>query len=597
MTSVIILSITTLLILYLFVYISRNRHEDQIRTAFFYTLGCLLIWCTGLIAQLLFSERFNINPLYFDYIVYIGTCFLPVTYFFIGLIFAKTKITFKKRYVLLGAIPLLTLILIWTNDYHHLFYVHYSTDLAETVFGPYFYVHSVYTYLLYFIAFFYLIKYSIKHLGLFSMQAFLIIIGTLIPLVVNILGFLNIVEISIYITPISFTLAIVFFFLALFKFGFLNITPVAFQTIVDRMSNGFVVINEYYDIVDCNRALLDIISSTKEKIVNKNLFNVISGYEIDEDALADILDTVQKTDKTKTIDKYFKKFDKYFTIEFSSLKNNNQFIGFLILFTDITQHKNDLKTIESNQEIMIERERLATLGQMISGIAHNLKTPIMSISGATEGIVDLINEYKSSIGDPEVTKEDHLAIASDMTEWIKKIQSHLEYMSDVITTVRGQAVAFSDNTTFTSFTIDDFVRQVNILMKHELSQALVELEEVLDVPSETIVNGNINSLIQVVNNIVSNSIQAYNGKLGQKIVLHIYPEKKKIIFKIQDFAGGLPDEVKSKLFKEMVTTKGKNGTGLGLFMSYSNIKAHFNGDIKFESKKGKGTTFYIIIPN
>ena len=110
-------------------------------------------------------------------------------------------------------------------------------------------------------------------------------------------------------------------------------------------------------------------------------------------------------------------------------------------------------------------------------------------------------------------------------------------------------------------------------------------------------SGNINSLIQVVNNIISNAIQAYDGKPGQKIVLDIYPEKNYIIFKIQDFAGGLPDEVKSKLFKEMVTTKGKNGTGLGLFMSYSNIKAHFNGDIKFETKKGKGTTFYIKIPN
>ena len=47
----------------------------------------------------------------------------------------------------------------------------------------------------------------------------------------------------------------------------------------------------------------------------------------------------------------------------------------------------------------------------------------------------------------------------------------------------------------------------------------------------------------------------------------------------------------------MITTKGKNGTGLGLFMSYSNIKAHFNGDIKVDSKKGKGTTFFIEIPN
>ena len=55
-------------------------------------------------------------------------------------------------------------------------------------------------------------------------------------------------------------------------------------------------------------------------------------------------------------------------------------------------------------------------------------------------------------------------------------------------------------------------------------------------------------------------------------------------------------EVKEKLFKEMITTKGKDGTGLGLFMSYSNIKAHFSGTMTFESEENKGTTFNIIIP-
>ena len=55
-------------------------------------------------------------------------------------------------------------------------------------------------------------------------------------------------------------------------------------------------------------------------------------------------------------------------------------------------------------------------------------------------------------------------------------------------------------------------------------------------------------------------------------------------------------EVQSKLFKEMITTKGKNGTGLGLYMSYSTIKGKFNGDIKFTSKEGQGTTFIITIP-
>ena len=60
-----------------------------------------------------------------------------------------------------------------------------------------------------------------------------------------------------------------------------------------------------------------------------------------------------------------------------------------------------------------------------------------------------------------------------------------------------------------------------------------------------------------------------------------------------DGAGGLPQKVQNKLFKEMITTKGKNGTGLGLFMSYSNIKAHFNGNMRYVTKKGQGTTYRI----
>ena len=179
---------------------------------------------------------------------------------------------------------------------------------------------------------------------------------------------------------------------------------------------------------------------------------------------------------------FFESLDKYFHIEINRITEGNNFLGTLLLFKDVTQHKHDLQTIKNNQEILIERERLATLGQMIGGIAHNLKTPIMSISGAAEGILDLVNEYRESIGDPEVTIEDHKDIANDMEEWIKKIQTHLSYMSDVITTVKGQAVAFSDNASFTSFTLDDLIRQVNILMKHELSHALVELEETLELP-------------------------------------------------------------------------------------------------------------------
>ena len=59
----------------------------------------------------------------------------------------------------------------------------------------------------------------------------------------------------------------------------------------------------------------------------------------------------------------------------------------------------------------------------------------------------------------------------------------------------------------------------------------------------------------------------------------------------------MSQEVQEKLFKQMVTTKGKYGTGLGLYMSYSTIKGKFQGEIKFESEEGKGSTFHVILPS
>ncbi|MDO5555655.1 MAG: HAMP domain-containing sensor histidine kinase [Clostridia bacterium] len=234
---------------------------------------------------------------------------------------------------------------------------------------------------------------------------------------------------------------------------------------------------------------------------------------------------------------------------------------------------------------------------MIGGIAHNLKTPIMSIAGASEGILDLIKEYETSIGDAEVTIEDHHEIAGEMKEWIDKIKTHLSYMSDVITAIKGQAVAFGDQTS-TDFSINELLKMVNILMKHELKNAIINLNIQSKISQSTSIKGNINSLVQVVNNIISNAIQAYQsqGKSNENIDLTVYKDNQKLILKIQDYAGGLPEKVQKSLFKEMITTKGKNGSGLGLFMSYSNIKAHFNGSLKYKTKQGQGTIFYIEIP-
>lgn len=257
--------------------------------------------------------------------------------------------------------------------------------------------------------------------------------------------------------------------------------------------------------------------------------------------------------------------------------------------------KNYVDQIHSSQESLMESERLASLGQLIGGIAHNLKTPIMSISGAIEGLSDLIKEYDSSIDDPEVNHQDHHEIASDMNELIVKIRDYIEYMSDIITAVKGQAVTLSESDTI-YFTVDELVKRVDILMKHELKNAIVYLNIGVKTDEDLALKGDINSLVQVINNMISNAIQAYNGKPDQKIDLIIEIKNNNLVIAVRDYASGLPQKVQDKLFKEMITTKGKNGTGLGLYMSYSTIKAHFNGDIQFETEEGVGTTFYIVLP-
>lgn len=275
----------------------------------------------------------------------------------------------------------------------------------------------------------------------------------------------------------------------------------------------------------------------------------------------------------------------------------NDEIGDLINSFNLVQKysKKQLDLIKSNQEVLMEKERLATLGQMVGGIAHNLKTPIMSISGASEGLKDLINEYDKSIGDSDVTVQDHHEIAHDMRNWIEKLDSYTEYMSDIITAVKGQAVTLS-NQEIVSFTVSELIKRVQILMKHELKHSLIDLNINMNVDENLELHGDINSLVQVLNNLISNAIQAYDGAENEKIDFDINMNGNNIVFSITDYGKGIPEEVQAKLFKEMVTTKGKNGTGLGLFMSYSNIRAHFNGNMKFESEVGKGTTFEIILP-
>lgn len=593
--DLILLSVSCLLAIILYFYINRSQKKSQLTAICSCNFLLLVLWNLSMLAQILFGEKFNIPLIYFDYVTYIAICFFSISMLFTGIIFANTKIVFKKRYLLTFIVPILSLIVLWTNDFHHLFYIEYSTNFKDTIFGPYFYIHTVYSYACIFIGLSYLFIYSIKNSGFFSKQSLLILIGTLVPSVVNILATFAILDLSIYMTPISFTIGILFYTLAIFKFKFLSVTPIALQKIVDRMSDSYVVIDENNIITDFNETFLKTFQFNANEVRNKEFTKLIENTLFNLDELTLTLDKAKHSSETFTFERHFEKLNKYFNIEINNITNSGNFLGILILFKDITQHIEDMNTIKSNQDLLVEKERLASLGQMIGGIAHNLKTPIMSIAGAAEGLTDLVKEYDSSIEDPEVTPADHHDIAKDMDGWIEKIKTHTSYMSDIISAVKGQAVTLSEDEA-ASFTVEELLKRINILMKHELKNALIDLNVDMKVDGLISLNGNVNSLVQVVNNLISNAIQSYNGKTNESIDLIAEKQNNSIVLLVRDHGCGMPQEVKDKLFKEMITTKGKNGTGLGLFMSYSTIRGHFNGNMTFESEVGKGTTFKIILP-
>lgn len=596
--SLIAMIISEILILILFAVIFfTQKKKNQLKNAFLSFLTFIFIWILGSVLQISLQNT-TINPFSFEKLSVFGVALSPVAFFSLSIIFSKTKVKLTKKNLLFLLIPTLTIIFTLTNEYHHLMFEQYSNNMNIVKYGQYFTIHSLYTYGLYLLGVIYLLRYSIKNSGFFSKQSLLLALGIAIPLLANGLGTAKIIPASMYTTPIAFAFMAIFYALAIFKFKFISSAPIALQKIVDQISDSYIVLDENYNITDFNETFLHTFHTKADYIRSKNLFKLSredNNIKI-QNTFEDTLKKIQTSTETFQFEEEVPEIEKTFTIEMNNIYNKNNFLGILVLFKDITQHKQDIQTIKNNQDILIEQERLASLGQMIGGIAHNLKTPIFSVAGGLEGLSDLINEFDLSLDNDSVTNDDMHEIASDMRQWIEKLRGHISYMSDVITTVKGQAVTLSESESM-DFSITELFKRVDILMKHEIKNALATLEIQNNVGDAELLSGNINSLVQIINNIISNAIEAYGtGFTNKKIELLAQRNTSNIIISIKDYGPGISEMAQQKLFKEMITTKGKNGTGLGMFISYSNIKVHFNGNLTYETQIGKGTTFYITIP-
>lgn len=598
------LCLSALSILFLFVYILRMPNKEQIHRVFLFLVLFIFLWSLGHILEVLTSVFRGYTAFSFVYLYYFGLIFVPVTLLLTGLVFVYTRLRFSWKLGLLLVFPVVDFIMLLTEQWHGLYFIEYSIFSSEVIYGPFFTLHTVVAYGYIVAGLFLLLRFSIKNAGFFSRQSLLLTAGVILPFVTNIFQTLGTIDVPVYLTPITFTVTIFLFAFAILRLGFLNVAPIALQRIVDLISDSFLIINQNYEIIDYNQTFQEQFGSLHRVKRREDLLDAIrqiGSLSVDADHLVELNRQAIGTRETQTVERNIQadlpdggRFDKHFSIEITPVYNREDYLGTILLFKDITQSKRDMETIQANQAVIMEQERMASLGQLIGGIAHNLKTPIMSLSGGIEALRDLVAECRDSVDSPAVEREDFREIAEEMDKWLGKMKPHCSYMSDIISTVKGQATQFTARSTV-SFSLGELLKRVDLLMKHELKRSHCRLEVENQIPADTPVQGEVSSLIQVLDNLIMNAIQAYRGQRGV-VWLGIRQTPEGFLFSVRDQGEGIPPSVQARLFRSMVTTKGKEGTGLGLYMSHATVKGRYGGRLWFETEPGEGSTFYVEIP-
>ncbi len=589
---------TILMLLVMLVYILLQKNKKQLHYVFLLIVIEVFIWAGAVVARGLSTS----NPqmlVFWENITYIGAGMVPVCLILLARAYSGKILT--KWYLLLCVVPIFTQLIAWTNDLHHLFYVAYAGvngSLINTP-GMYFYFHAAYSYVCLLIGFSQMCYFAIKSSGLFSRQAVLIIIGTILPTVPNVCYTLGVEGFDVYSTPIGFAFMLIFYLFGMFRFNLLKVSPIALQTVINRISDGFVVVDLDMNIIEFNKTYADNFHHYLGLQRGKNFYTIIKESDrstLSADQYRDLALSAAEAGSTlvKDIEVETDGSKQYYTVEFTPIVQLDKCSAVILLYKNITQHIKDMIKIRDNQAILLERERLASLGQLIGGIAHNLKTPIMSVAGGIDQVSWLVQEYAASVGDPEVTTDDHAEIADEMQKWLSRMKLHMSYMSDIISAVKDQATTFT-NQDHSWFTLDELLKRVKILMQHEIIKNKCHYTQDIQVSPDLRIDGDVNSMVQILDNIIVNAIQAYEGR-GGDIILKATRMESKLVLTLSDFGKGIDDKVKERIFKEMVTTKGKHGTGLGLYMSYSTIKGMFRGNMWFESDPGQGTRFNIELP-
>ena len=250
-----------------------------------------------------------------------------------------------------------------------------------------------------------------------------------------------------------------------------------------------------------------------------------------------------------------------------------------------------------SQQDLSRAENMATLGRLAAGVAHEMNTPLGASMTSLKLLQDLVTEYKSSVGDPNVSTTDHREIAFEMStlvgttrDWLRKAAAHIGSLK-----LHTRALQNAD---VKSFPVLQIVEDVGLLLSHRLrlSQSRLVVECSSENPQ---LQGDPSKLGQVLTNLLSNAIDANSeaARPNAEIRVMVQEDGDTLVIRVEDQGPGIPPEDIPRIFDEFFSTKPfGEGTGLGLSIARDIISNFFNGTIAVESTLGKSAVFTVRMP-
>jgi two-component system NtrC family sensor kinase len=274
---------------------------------------------------------------------------------------------------------------------------------------------------------------------------------------------------------------------------------------------------------------------------------------------------------------------------------------------ELTRQKDELEKtllqLQTTQEQLIQSEKLASLGELTAGIAHEIQNPLNFVNNFSEVSMELIDEMQEELNKGD--KEEAIAIAGDLKENLEKIIHHGKRADGIVKGMLQHSRASSTikEPTDINKLADEYFRLAYHGLRAKDKTFNAELETHFD---ETLPQVNVvpQDIGRVLLNLFNNAFYAVQQKQKNSaetykpaVVVSTAVKNNQIIISVKDNGNGIPDAVKDKVMQPFFTTKPTGeGTGLGLSLSYDIVRKGHGGDIKIDSKEGEGSEFMVTLP-